>query len=96
MPWYFLNCGDPTLCDHTVQELLQSYGRMLRTKQLPTEAAIFSRHESRGDLHCELILYFNPETKALAEAAGAVACAEPLPHGLSQVSSATECIGLSN
>ena len=85
MTWHFLNCGDPTLCDHTVQDILQTYDNINRHTQLPPDAAIFSRHESSGDLHCELMLYFNPEATAVARAAGAAACAPPLPHGLSKI-----------
>ncbi|MCB1688659.1 MAG: hypothetical protein KDI33_09250 [Halioglobus sp.] len=83
MPWHYLNCGDPTLCDATVQSLLTTYNSMVRDEQLPPDAAIYSRHESRGDLHCELILYFNPDATAVARVAGAMACNEPLPDGLS-------------
>ena len=89
MPWYSLNCGDPMLCDHTVEKLKKTYGSMYRNNQLPTDALIFSRHESRGDLHCELVLYFNPSETAVARAAGAVACNEPLPRGLLPLTSTT-------
>lgn len=85
MRWRYLNCGDPTLCDAKVQELLQAYDNMNRSKQLPPGAAIFSRHESLGDLHCELVLYFNPEAEAVAKTVGATSCAKPLPQGLSRI-----------
>ncbi|CAA0094719.1 Uncharacterised protein [Halioglobus japonicus] len=85
MTWRYLNCGDPTLCDAKVQELLQTYDNMNRSNQLPLGAAIFARHESLGDLHCDLVLYFNPEAEAVAKAEGAASCAKPLLQGLSQI-----------
>jgi hypothetical protein len=85
MRWRYLNCGDPTLCDAIVQELLQTYDNMNRSKQLPPGAAVFARHESLGDLHCELVLYFNPDADAVAQTVGASGCAKPQPQGLSQI-----------
>jgi hypothetical protein len=83
MPWLYLNCGDPTLCDPTVQNFLKTYDDMNREEQLPLDTAIFSRHESRGDLHCELIIYCNPDATAVAKAVGAKTYNKPLPHGIS-------------
>jgi hypothetical protein len=85
MAWHSINCGDPTLCDYTVQNILQAYDSINHADCLPPGAAIFSRHESRGDLHCELILYFSPEATAVAKAVGAMACNKPPPQGLSLI-----------
>jgi hypothetical protein len=83
MTWHAINCGDPTLCDPVVQKVLQTYERVSSTDHLPPGAAIYSRHESRGDLHCELILYFTSEAAVVAQELGAIACNEPAPQGLS-------------
>lgn len=45
-------------------------------------AAVYMRHESEGRLHCEVIVYFPPETAALARHFGATPCSEPGPASL--------------
>lgn len=90
MIWYSLNCGDPTLCDSAVQEALEAFAENHRLGLLSEDAAIFSRHESRGDVHCELILYFAPEAEAVARAVGARCSTKPAPLGLSLIAGARE------
>ena len=83
--WYTLNCGDPMLCDPLVNDILEAFQQARRGGQLDARAAVFSRHESRGALHCELILYFNPAAAPLARQVGARVCAVPLTRGLSRL-----------
>lgn len=85
MNWYELNCGDPTLCDPIVQEVLKVYDEISHRGALSPGAAVFSRHESRGDLHCELILYFTPAAGYVASGVGAICSAQPASQGLSLI-----------
>ncbi|MCB1704039.1 MAG: hypothetical protein KDI17_04200 [Halioglobus sp.] len=85
MPWHYLNCGDPTLSDPAVQGVIDAFDRIHRHQLLPADAVIYSRHESHGDLHCTLVLYFNPGAAPVASATGATACSRPQPHGLSKL-----------
>jgi hypothetical protein len=44
--------------------------------------AVFTRLESEGRLHCEVIAYFSPAAGQLAQAFDAQACARPARAGL--------------
>lgn len=92
MSWYELNCGDPTLCDPIVQEVLQAFDETSRRGVLSPGAAVYSRHESRGDLHCELILYFTPEAGHVASGVGATCSAQPAPQGLSLIAGSSAAL----
>jgi hypothetical protein len=48
----------------------------------PPTMAVFTRPESEGRLHCEVIAYFSPAAELLASAFEAEACARPLKAGL--------------
>jgi hypothetical protein len=46
------------------------------------DRAVFTRHELEGRLQCEVMAYFSPAAKDLAQAMGAQPCERPLPHDL--------------
>ena len=79
--WSVLNLGDATLA---MAGLDAVEARFLAEGPDPASgAAVFIRHESEGDLHCELKAYFTPGARAVAEAAGAEPCLRPVRAGLS-------------
>jgi hypothetical protein len=44
--------------------------------------AVFTRHESEGRLHCEVMAYFSPSASEAAEAFDGQPCAKPARAGL--------------
>ena len=48
----------------------------------PAEMALFTRHESEGRLHCELILYLSPAASIVAGEIGARPCNRPSSNSL--------------
>lgn len=48
----------------------------------PPEMAIFTRPESEGRLHCEVIAYFSPAAREVAIAFDAEPCEKPARLGL--------------
>ncbi len=78
--WSLLNLGDATLAMAGLERVEGLFGA---TPGADPEAAVFIRHESEGDLHCELKAYFSPGARAVAEAAGAELCVRPASEGLS-------------
>jgi hypothetical protein len=48
----------------------------------PPEMAIFTRPESEGRLHCEVIAYFSPAAQEIAKAFDAEPCEKPTRSGL--------------
>lgn len=80
--WSLLNLGDATLAMAGLERVEALFAADGATGADP-EAAVFFRHESEGDLHCELKVYFSPAARAVAESAGAEPCLRPLRAGLS-------------
>ena len=48
----------------------------------PPEMAVFTRPESEGRLHCEVIAYFSPAAREVAIAFDAEPCEKPARAGL--------------
>ena len=48
----------------------------------PADMAVFTRSESEGRLHCEVIAYFSPAADEVAKAFGARPCTKPERAGL--------------
>ncbi|MBI5824523.1 MAG: hypothetical protein HZB18_10885 [Chloroflexi bacterium] len=66
--WYSLALGDgmwaPTLSTQIEETFLASFGEAGK----PVDMAVFTRSESEGRLHCEVIAYFSPAARGVAEA----------------------------
>ena len=80
--WYSLTLGDgmwaPTLSAQIEKEFLAAFEK----SDKPLDMAVFTRNESEGRLHCEVIAYFSPAAQAIAEAFDAEACEKPSSTGL--------------
>jgi hypothetical protein len=57
----------------------------------PSEMAVFTRPESEGRLHCEVIAYFSPAAQAVAKAFDAEPCEKPARAGLGLLAGREEC-----
>ena len=79
--WYSLHLGDAMMAS---VELDRALARLVALDPEETVPA-FSRHESEGRLHCELVLYLPPSAAVLADALHASPCITPAYYGLSQV-----------
>jgi len=73
-PWFSTSLGDAMLADAALDSLREAF--LARCSQVPG-AAIWLRHESTGDLHCELVAYFTPACANLARMFAARHCARP-------------------
>lgn len=60
------------------EAFLQSFAAAGR----PSEMAVFTRAESEGRLHCEVIAYFSPAAREVALAFDAEPCEKPVRTGL--------------
>ena len=82
--WYTRTLGDAIYeADQLLEESLrplfeQEYARAKN----PSRMAVFTRLESEGRLHCELVVYLSPAAREVAELFGAEACQKPVPAGL--------------
>ncbi|MGB7875185.1 MAG: hypothetical protein WBL25_12440 [Anaerolineales bacterium] len=80
--WYSKELGDGMMSAIPSSEIKQIFLRSFTTAGEPLEMAVFTRHESEGRLHCEVIAYFSPAAKEVAKAIGALPCEKPARAGL--------------
>ena len=82
--WYTKSLGDAAYtADQLLEESLRpAFREMYVRKGSPPEIAVFTRLESEGRLHCELVVYFSPAAAELARKFEAGPCAKPAPAGL--------------
>lgn len=73
MAWYRLNLGDAMLAEARLSELTD----ILASEPSGCKARVYWRHESEGQLHCDLVLYFPPGSAGQANIVGALPCADP-------------------
>lgn len=89
--WYSLTLGDgmwaPTLSAQIEKEFLAVFEK----SDKPLDMAVFTRNESEGRLHCEVIAYFSPAARAIAEAFDAEPCEKPSRTGLSLLTGDPNC-----
>lgn len=79
--WHVKNLGDAWLADEALVELAEGFTSLYGP--VPGEQALFVRHESDGQLHCAVKVYFPPETSEFARQVKAVGCPPPGLNGLS-------------
>lgn len=92
--WYSVPLGDgmsaPTLTAEIEEEFLPMFGKAGK----PVNMAVFTRHESEGRLHCEVIAYFSPAAGNLAEYFDAEPCEKPDRAGLGLLAGDPDCWAL--
>ena len=80
--WYSVSLGDGLTSGTPAEEIEVAFDRTLADASPSTDRAVFTRPESEGRLHCEVIAYFSPATAELAKKFGAEPCVKPARAGL--------------
>ncbi len=80
--WFLKNLGDALMAFDEQAQLETLFNDAYQQAGCPEDMTAFVRHESDGRLHCEVKVYFPPNTAVLAQSLGAVACPKPSPEGL--------------
>jgi hypothetical protein len=80
--WYVASLGDGMTAGLPSEEIRQAVLRLFPAGDAPPRLAVFTRLESEGRLHCEVLAYFSPAAGELARAFGAQPCAKPQRMGL--------------
>ncbi|MCK9503371.1 MAG: hypothetical protein M0Q95_04205 [Porticoccaceae bacterium] len=93
--WFSKNLGDAMLAGEALHHIktlfLAQHPPLEKSTDCQNEEsnledsapALFLRHESEGQLHCDVKLYFTPSTASLAEELGATPCGKPSRDSLS-------------
>ena len=80
--WYSLSLGDGIMAATPSAEIEELFKPQFSAAGEPLEMAVFTRLESEGRLHCEVIAYFSPAAAKVAGAVDALPCEKPLRIGL--------------
>jgi uncharacterized protein (DUF2132 family) len=80
--WYSRRLGDGMTSGGAAAEIEQVFDKLFATAARPADMAVFTRPESEGRLHCEVIAYFSPAAEAIAETFDAEPCEKPARAGL--------------
>ena len=89
--WFCKHLGDAMMADEPVEQLREACRSLLTEGGKPTDMAVFTRHESDGRLHCDVVAYFSPAAAELARAFDADPCEKPARGGLSLLAGDQQC-----
>lgn len=81
--WHSISLGDGMTAPIPSAEIETLFLPLFAAAGSPADMAVFTRSESEGRLHCEVIAYFSPMAVGVAEAFDAQPCAQPARAGLS-------------
>ena len=75
--WYSMSLGDGMMASMPSAEIEEIFLPLFESAGKPVDMAVFTRHESEGRLHCEVIAYFSPAAAEVAKAVDAEPCEKP-------------------
>lgn len=90
VPWHSLPLGDGMMADEPSDEIRATFEEMFMSAHQPADMAVFTRHESEGRLHCEVIAYFSPSASGVAKLFDAEPCQKPVRSGLGLLAGSEE------
>jgi hypothetical protein len=80
--WFSVNLGDGMMAGGPSTEIEAAFEPLFSAAGRRPDMAVFARAESEGRLHCEVIAYFSPAARQVAEAFAARPCERPARAGL--------------
>lgn len=89
--WYCLSLGDGMMAPMPSAEIEEQFQERFVAAGKPDEMAVFTRPESEGRLHCEVIAYFSPAARNVAIAFDAEPCEKPARAGLGLLAGSERC-----
>ena len=80
--WYSLSLGDGIMSGAPAAAIEAAFLPLFTIAGRPHDMAVFTRPESEGRLHCEVIAYFSPAAHEVARVFNAKPCQKPNAAGL--------------
>jgi len=88
--WYSVSLGDGMWAPALFAQIEALFGPLFEQAGRPADMAVFTRSESEGRLHCEVIAYFSPAASQVAASFDAQPCDTPQREGLGLLAGAPE------
>jgi hypothetical protein len=89
--WYRVSLGDGMTAALPSAEIEEVFRQAFIAAGRPLPMAVFTRSESEGRLHCEVIAYFSPAAQKVANAFDAQSCERPARTGLGLLAGGQDC-----
>lgn len=89
--WYSKELGDGLMAYEPSEQIIAVFQPLFAAAGKPIEMAVFTRHESEGRLHCEVLAYFSPAAAEAARLVEAEPCEKPLRAGLGLLAGEEGC-----
>lgn len=89
--WYSISLGDGIMAATPSVEIEKVFLQMFIDAERPLNMAVFTRLESEGRLHCEVVAYFSPAAKDVAKVFDAQVCKKPAREGLGLLAGMESC-----
>jgi hypothetical protein len=80
--WYSVSLGDGVMAPTSSAEIEAMFRKAFNAAGQSPKMAVFTRPESEGRLYCEVMAYFSPAAKEIAQAFEAEPCEKPSRPGL--------------
>ena len=91
--WYSVALGDGMWSPTISAQIEETFLPLFDEAGKPVDMAVFTRSESEGRLHCEVIAYFSPAARGVAETFDAEQCEKPSRAGLGLLAGDPNCWG---
>ena len=89
--WYSVSLGDGMWAPAMFPQIEEIFRPQFDRAGKPVEMAVFTRSETEGRLHCEVIAYFSPAAGEVAKSFDAEPCEKPSREGLSLLAGDLNC-----
>jgi hypothetical protein len=89
--WYAMSLGDGMTSGVLSAEIEDAFAAAFAAAAKPAAMAVFTRPESEGRLHCEVIAYFSPAAESIANLFNAEPCEQPARPGLGLLAGDSSC-----
>lgn len=89
--WYRISLGDGMIAPMPSAEIEEAFRQAFVDAGSPPDMAVFTRPESEGRLHCEVIAYFSPAAQKVAREFDAEPCEKPARVGLGLLAGSEQC-----
>jgi hypothetical protein len=89
--WFFKQLGDGMIAPDLSDQIREIFLSQFEAAGSPKEMAIFTRYDSEGRLHCDVMAYFSPAAAEIAETFSAMPCAKPPKAGLGLLAGDPDC-----
>lgn len=90
-PWFSKALGDGVWAYSKTDQIKDLFQPLFVLAGRPLDMAVFTRHESEGRLHCEVIAYFSPAAATVAHVLNAQPCDKPYRGELDLLAGESAC-----